>query len=294
VVSAELTPGVNDEPSIELSAESPVEASVEVAADASGEPALDESAADESAEQVRDEELLDAEDERADLPDFRRRPPGRATLAVLVGSAAALVVASVAWSQFASRGEHSAARNPAPVPERHTPERAPERPNPEPVPSPATPVTNEVASTPAPTLEGALGTSLEKAVTTVAVTIRTVPAGAVIFRAGERLGTGVVEVSVERKLKQRFTALLDGYTPSNFTLDGSRDSVTVVLRRAPKRRAAPAPESDSPYGEPSADSNAVPASAPTAAPAPAAAPAPESTTPAAPSPDVSPAVSSPE
>ncbi len=58
--------------------------------------------------------------------------------------------------------------------------------------------------------------SLEKAVTAVAVTVKTVSAGAVIFRAGQRLGTGLVEVSVERNAKLRLTAWHDGYAPSNF------------------------------------------------------------------------------
>ena len=249
---------------------------------------------------MRDEELLDggesAVDEllrssEVDFPEFRRRKAGLKTFAAVVGCAAALVVASVAWIQFASRSKPPAASVAARVPERRAPDRAPEARSPEPAPPPTTPATNEAVSTPAPTLEGAVGTSLEKAVTTVAGTIKTVPEEAVIFRARQRLGSGVVEVNVERNAKQRFTALLDGYTPSNFTLDGSRDSITIRLRRAPKRPAAPAPESDSPYGEPNVDSNAATAPTSTAAPAPTApaptVPAPESTTPAAPSPDVS-------
>jgi hypothetical protein len=280
---------------IDVSAEPAAEASIDVAADASAELAASVSADDASAEEVRDEELLDEDESAVDellrsseveFPEFRRRRAGLKTFATIVGSTAALVVASVAWSQFASRGKPPAARVAERAPERRAPDRAPE------ARSPAPPVTNEAVSTPAPTLEGAVGTSLEKAVTTVAVTIKTVPEEAVIFRARQRLGSGVVEVNVERNAKQRFTALLDGYTPSNFTLDGSRDSITIRLRRAPKRPAAPAPESDSPYGEPNVDSNAATAPAATAAPAPTVAPAPtapapESTTPAAPSPDVS-------
>jgi hypothetical protein len=150
-------------------------------------------------------------------------------------------------------------------------------------------VTNEAASSSAPTPEGVAGTSLEKTPNAVAVTVKTVPEGAVIFRAGQRLGTGVVEVSVERNVKQRFTALFDGYTPSNFTVDGSRDSITIVLKRAQKHRAAPARESDSPSDDASNEESKA-AAAPTAT----AAPAPESTPPAAAEADASSAKSSPE
>jgi len=124
------------------------------------------------------------------------------------------------------------------------------------------PVANEAESPPAPAPEAAVGTSPEKEATAVSVKIRVLPEGAVIFRAGQRLGTGAMEVSVERGVKQRLTALHDGYLPLNFTLDGSRDAVTVRLKRAPKAH----PESDSPYEAPSADSTAAAAPTPTAAP----------------------------
>ncbi|HVR21195.1 MAG TPA: hypothetical protein VMS65_15890 [Polyangiaceae bacterium] len=233
-----------------------------------------------------------------DFPDFQRRKRGRKTFAALVGSAAVLVAASAGWSQLANRRNAPSAAVAARAPERRAPERAPEPPSPKPVPPPATPAANEAVNTPAPPPAGAVGSSPEKAVTTVAVTIKTVPEEAVIFRAGQRIGAGLVEVNVERNTKQRFTALHDGYTPSNFTLDGSRDSITIRLKRAPKPQPAPAPDSDSPYGDPNV--NSAPASATPVAPATTAAsptpaaPAPESTTPATPSPDVSSPASAPE
>jgi hypothetical protein len=112
-----------------------------------------------------------------------------------------------------------------------------------------------------------------------------------VFRARQRLGAGVVEVNVERHAKQRFTALLDGYVPANFTLDGSRDSVTIRLKRAPKPQAKPAAESAAAGNEPNATNGANAATPPaptavpepTAAPEPVAAPAPESTATAMPS-----------
>ena len=241
----------------------------------------------------------------ADFPDFAQRKRGRKTFAALVASAVVLVGAGGAWSQFASRGKAPSAGVAARTPERRAPDRTPEPVSPQPAPPPVAPVPSEAVSAPATKLEGAVGTSPEKALTTVAVTIKTVPEEAVIFRAGQRLGAGVVEVNVERNTKQRFTALHDGYSPSNFTLDGSRDSITIRLKRTPKREAAPAPENDLPYGDqPNVDSSTATASAPTAAPttavaptaAPAAttAPAPENTPPPPPSPDVTSPVTSPE
>jgi hypothetical protein len=215
---------------------------------------------------------------KIEIPDFRSRGFGRATVAVFVGCAALLVVAGVAWNRVAHRGEHSGIAGR--VPER-APEPVPAPANPQRVPSSATPATNTTTTTSALTPDEPVGKSNEKANATVTVTVKAFPEGAVIFQAGKRLGTGVVRVSVEPKVKQRFTALLDGYAPSNFTLDGSRDSVTILLKRAQKRRVTTTVESDSPYdGEPTADTTAV------AAPAPTAAPAPESTTDGAVAPEV--------
>jgi hypothetical protein len=62
------------------------------------------------------------------------------------------------------------------------------------------------------------------------VTVKTVPTGAAIFQAGKRLGTGQVELDVQPKVKLRLTALLDGHRPLNFTVDGTRETVTLMLR----------------------------------------------------------------
>jgi hypothetical protein len=263
--------------------------------DESGVLAEDEAEA-ESVEDVRDDELLDTSASadgsgvgvgvapsgtEVELPDFRRRQPGGAMFATLMASAA-VIVAGVAWSQRVSSGEPVTAGVVAPASERRAPERAPEPRSSAPVPSPAAPATNEVASMPAPAVAADAGTTPQKDVTGVAVTVKVVPAAAVVFRAGRRLGTGVVEVSVEPNVKQRFTALHDGYAPANFTLDGSRDSVTIVLRRAAKPRAEPAPPSAPLAAEPSADSSAA------TAPVATSAPVPESTRQAAPEPAAAP------
>jgi hypothetical protein len=182
----------------------------------------------------------------------------------LVGIAAALVVAIGAWSRFANRSEKPVAA---------VRERAPEKPpapKPEPAAAPAPPpaatATNVTASPPVPG-EPAVAGSNEKAPATVSVTVKVVPEDAVIFHAGKRVGAGVVEVSIENNVKQRFTALLDGYVPSNFVLDGSDTSITIMLKRAPKPRPAPPPEGESPSADaPSSDATAAPtaAAAPTA------------------------------
>jgi hypothetical protein len=87
---------------------------------------------------------------------------------------------------------------------------------------------------PAPVMGNDAGASDDESPGLVNVTIKTVPPGAVIFRAGKRVGTSGVEVTLERDEKLRLTALLNGYAPANITLDGSRTTVTIMLRRAPK------------------------------------------------------------
>ena len=188
-----------------------------------------------------------------ELASFRPRSVGRTAFAVFAGCAAVFVVASVAWNRASHRSEPVAER----LPER-APALAPAGPSPVSVPSPATPAPATVTTTSAPAPEQPGDKSGEKATAAVTVTVTAVPKEAVIFRAGKRLGTGVVRVSVEPKVKQRFTALLDGYAPSNFALDGSRDAVTIVLKRVQKRRVTTAHESDSPYDdEPAGDATAA-------------------------------------
>jgi hypothetical protein len=61
------------------------------------------------------------------------------------------------------------------------------------------------------------------------VTVRSVPDGASFFEAGKRLGSGTVQVNVVRDGTVHLTALLNGYRPLNFKVDGSSDTVTVQL-----------------------------------------------------------------
>jgi hypothetical protein len=203
-----------------------------------------------------------------DTPNFRRHQLGPAHVITAIAAALALVVVSVVRDQFASHAQGSAEiRAPRlpkePVAQPPSETRAPEAP-----PVPAIP--------PVP-----LATSLEQGSNTVAVSVKVIPSQAVIFRAGKKLGSGTIEVSVDPNAKQRLTALHDGYAPYNFTLDGSRNSVTVRLKPAPKPHAVAAPVSDSPFAGPGDDPNgANPRSAPAAI-------EPESPPRAAPAPDAS-------
>jgi hypothetical protein len=203
-------------------------------------------------------------------PDFRRRRAGQ-KLATLVGGAAALVIAISAARRFGSD----------PAPEAAPPgafaQRTAER-----TPAPAAPVAAAPDGTPSPAPKTAEATALETAPAPITVAIKTVPDGAIIYRGRERLGAGVATVSLERNAKERFVARLDGYVPERFTLDGSRDSVTVLLRRAPKPRRAAAPKSDSPYDdEPDANPSAASVPAAPAVAEPSAAPEPEASATAA-------------
>ena len=166
-----------------------------------------------------------------DIPDFRRHQIGPAVIIAALGAAIALVVASVGSHQF-----------PRQVPT--------ELQRPATAAAPITPVSLAISAQ-APVLQAPAAPSPDKSLNTVAVTVTVIPAAAVIFRAGQKLGAGTVQVSVDHRAKQRLTALHDGYAPYNFTLDGSRDTVTVRLKRAPRPQAAPEHTSDSPFEGPS-------------------------------------------
>ena len=69
------------------------------------------------------------------------------------------------------------------------------------------------------------------------VSVRTVPP-AIIFESGKRVGSGTIQINVEPTNKKRLTALLDGHAPQNFTLDGSRPSVTIMMKPVGKSTAS--------------------------------------------------------
>jgi hypothetical protein len=202
-----------------------------------------------------------------EAPIVAQRKPGIARLVALVGIAATLAftVAFVATSRFARQGAPPASVAVARAPERGI-ARAPEAKPALPGSPPAAPASPSEAATPAPAVEAAVEPAPGKPSSTVLVTIKTIPEEAVVFRAGERLGAGVVEVTVERNAKQRFTAVLDGYSSADFTLDGLSDSVTVRLKRAGKRQAVQALVTTPSGSEPNSDAIAAAAMAPAAPP----------------------------
>jgi hypothetical protein len=208
------------------------------------------------------------------------RRKGAARFVASIGIAAAMVLASLAWLKDggqtvmerlntvlapAARPEPEPAQPPTPesptmdakLYEASLPPGAvitavdPALAAPEAVPPPPPPMVTTEA-TGAPTHSGSVAATPAKPGTT-RVTVKTVPSGAAIFQAGRRVGTGSVELEVEPKMKHRLTALLDGHRPVNFTVDGTRDTVTIMLRRVPSKPEA------SPPSDGSADSPETPA-----------------------------------
>lgn len=176
--------------------------------------------------------------------DFRRHQVSPAVIISAMAAAVALLVASVVSSQFP--------RVAAPSPEvvvTQTPKAPLAQPLPEPqspTPAPSATVTTSAGPS-ASSHENPVETARPNAVT---VTVKVIPENAVIFRAGKKLGTGATEVSVAHDTKERLTAFHDGYIPSNFTLDGSRATVTVRLQRVPSPQASASDASDSPFEPP--------------------------------------------
>jgi hypothetical protein len=166
---------------------------IEISEDARGELSDGASGEDEPVDDVRDEELLypsvsaagvelnagfDSSPTEVDLPDFRRRQPGRKTIAALAMSAALVSVTGVVWNQHVNPAEHVTASVAPSVPDRRVPERAPEPRGSElaaaPVSPPAT-TTSEAASASPSALDGAQGTPRANAVAPAVVTVKPVP-----------------------------------------------------------------------------------------------------------------------
>jgi hypothetical protein len=68
--------------------------------------------------------------------------------------------------------------------------------------------------------------------TAVTVRVKSIPEGAIFFEGGKRLGASVIDVAVEPRARRNFTALLNGYDPLNFKVDGTRSQLSVRLSRA--------------------------------------------------------------
>lgn len=171
--------------------------------------------------------------------NFRRHQLSPALIVFAMAAAAGLLVASVVRSQF-PRVTASSSELVATVVPRESIAPSAELRRPEPS-APAI-VTTRAAPSASPR-ETPVETPPATAVT---VTVKVIPESSVIFRAGKRLGSGAMEISVEHGAKERLTALHDGFLPSNFTLDGSRDAVTVRLQRVPTPEPSASAESDPP------------------------------------------------
>jgi hypothetical protein len=188
---------------------------------------------------------------------IQRRRSGSKVIAPAVITAA-LIVTSVSWIRLSADAGHTSAPQ-AEAPSKHpaaaapAANQAPKQPEPAaPVPAePASATTSPATTTPSaqsPELAGAFAAALNKTPTSSLVSVRTVPP-AIIFESGKRVGSGTIEVNVEPTIKKRFTALLDGHAPQNFTIDGSRPAVTIMMKPVGKSTASFPPVGGKPTGE---------------------------------------------
>jgi hypothetical protein len=184
---------------------------------------------------------------QAEVPDFRRHQLNPTVIVAAMGAAVALIVASAGSPQFpnvaAARDDVRVAR----LPEAPLAEPRPDPPRAEPAQPPTVTATAAPAASAAPALSAEQPPVVTSRQNAVVVTVKVFPETSVIFRAGEKLGYGAVQVGVEHDAKQRLTALHDGYLPFNFTLDGSRDTVVVRLQHVPSPQPSAASVSDSPF-----------------------------------------------
>lgn len=183
---------------------------------------------------------------------IQRRRSGNKVIAPVV-IAAALIVTSVSWIRLSADANDTAATRTEAASKRPAAAAvaAPEAVKPaapqvpvatEPAPSPAEAASAATsaepsAKPPSPGLAGAFAAALNKTATSVVVTVRTVPP-AILFESGKRIGSGTVDVNVEPARKLRLTALLDDHAPQNFTLDGSKPSVTIMMKPVGKNTAS--------------------------------------------------------
>jgi hypothetical protein len=169
------------------------------------------------------------------VQSFRPRPPWKALLAaaiVALAGAIALAVRSgnsepppIAASP-PPKPIATLSRAPAPPPPAVTAPPAPE--------ASAAPAGSGFAASFASALSGSAADS-------VAVTVHVSPAGAAIFRHGERLGADEVTVNVPKGGKTTLVAQLEGYLPRSIVVDSTTKSVNIVLSRPDASRAAFAP-----------------------------------------------------
>jgi len=142
----------------------------------------------------------------------------------------ALAAASVLWLGRAPKADppHPAvAARPVSVPVAPLPAQPVPAAAPVPAAPPPTPVAPEPPARVAEQLQ--LEPLVLEAPDRVSVTVKSLPEGAIFFEAGQRLGTGQVRLNLAQKTRRHLTALLNGYQPLNFKVDGTSDTVTVRL-----------------------------------------------------------------
>jgi hypothetical protein len=96
----------------------------------------------------------------------------------------------------------------------------------------ATPAT----SSPAPGLIESAQSALLGTEDTVLVAVHVSPPNAVVFKGGQRFGTGEVTVKVVRGTRTTLFARLDGYLPRTIVVDGTKTSVNIALSRPQSAR----------------------------------------------------------
>jgi len=177
-------------------------------------------------------------------------------LTALVGLAAATVL----WFGHAKNADAPPAAAARAVTTIATP--PPEKAVPVALPVPA-PAPSPVAPSPAPAAAEHLELAplVLEAPDRALVLVRSVPEGAAFFEAGQRLGTGEVRLNVAHEKKRHLTALLNGYQPLNFKVDGTSPTITVRLLPVTPEPAAVAPAAAAPA--PAVPAAVAPAAAPT-------------------------------
>lgn len=173
---------------------------------------------------------------------------GRARYVQAAALAGVFALAGIAWlklrPQAGPEARPPAAAARAPAPEKApalpaTPQKAaepaageaPKNPDSE-APAPDVSAAAAPAASAGPDLTSAFAAALSATPGAIAVMVRVKPAGSIIFDHGKRIGTDVVHVNVEPGGKKNLVALLDGYIPRRFTVDGSLNSVSIELRPA--------------------------------------------------------------
>ncbi len=96
----------------------------------------------------------------------------------------------------------------------------------------AKPAEGAPAPQPQPQLAAAFAAALSASPNSIQVTVHVTPAGAIVFDHGKRVGNDTVQVNVEPGSTKNLVALLDGYLPRKFTLDGSVNQVNIALKPA--------------------------------------------------------------